>query len=531
LLRREDVWHRLDVQIDLTTLPDDPDALQRMLREIVPELQAENEKLLLLIKRLLRHRFGRRSEKLDLDQLQLGLEDEEQGAAESEAAKDAAEPSERRRRTQPANRNRGALPAHLPRYEVVIDVESKDCPCCGGALHVIGEDRTEQLDIVPAQLRVKVVCRPRYGCRACEGAVVQAPAPERPIDGGMATEALVAHVVVSKFCDALPLYRQAQMLKRQNIALNRSTLSSWVGRTCWWLTPLYELLLSTVLSSDKVFADETTLPVLDPGRGKTKTGQLWCYAVDDRPWAGPTHPAAAYVYCDGRNGEHPIAHLAGFRGTLQVDGYAGYAKLAEARKDGSIQLAFCWAHARRPFYEFYKSTDSPLAAEVLARIATLYEIEAEIRGQPSDIRQAVRQRRSRPLVEDLRLWLQEHLPRLPGWSDLAKAIRYALRHWDGLILYLDDGRLEMDTNVVERAIRPVTITRKNSLFAGSDAGARHWAIANSLIQTCKLNDVEPLAYLTDVLQRIVSGRIKSHELQRLLPWNWRPDHSATTAAA
>jgi transposase len=280
------------VQIDLTALPDDPDVLQRMLREVVPELQAENEKLLLLVERLLRHRFGPRSEKLDLDQLRLGLEDEEQGAAEDEAARDAAEAPDRPRRTQPANRNRGALPAHLPRFEVIIDVESKKCPCCGGTLHMIGEDRTEQLDIVPAQLRVKVLCRPRYGCRGCEGAVVQAPAPERPIDGGMATEALIAHVVVSKFCDSLPLYRQAQMLKRQGITLDRSTLSTWVGRACWWLKPLYELVVSTVLSTDKVFADETTLPVLEPGRGKTKTGRLWCYAVDDRPWTGPTHPAA-----------------------------------------------------------------------------------------------------------------------------------------------------------------------------------------------------------------------------------------------
>ena len=389
------------MQIDLAALPDDPAVLQRMLQEVVPELQAENEKLWQLIQRLLRHRYGPRSEKLDLDQLQLVLEDEEQSAAESDAAKDAAEPTERRRRTEVTNRNRGALPAHLPRYEVVIDIESKECPCCGGALHVIGDDRTEMLDLVPAQLRVKVVCRPRYGCRTCEGAVVQAPAPERPIDGGMATEALIAHVVVSKFCDALPLHRQAQMLKRQGITLDRSTLSAWVGRACWWLTPLYELVLGTVLSSDKVFADETTLPVLDPGRGKTKTGRLWCYAVDDRPWAGPTHPAAAYVYSEDRRGEHPAAHLAAFRGTLQVDGYAGFSNLVEARKDASIQLAFCWAHARRPFYEFYTSTQSPLAAEVLARIAKLYEIEADIRGQPPDVRQAIRQLRSRPLVEDL----------------------------------------------------------------------------------------------------------------------------------
>jgi transposase len=524
------VHHRHHVvQIDLAALPDDPDVLQQMLREVVPELQAENEKLWQLIQRLLRHRYGPRSEKLDLEQLQLVLEDAEQSAAEDDAAKAAAEPAERRRRIATASRNRGALPAHLPRYEVVIDVESKQCPCCDGMLHLIGEDRTEMLDLLPAQLRVKVVCRPRYGCRGCEGAVVQAPAPERPIDGGMATEALVAHIVVSKFCDALPLHRQAQMLKRQGITLDRSTLSAWVGRACWWLTPLYELVLGTVLSSDKLFADETTLPVLDPGRGKTRTGRLWCYAVDDRPWAGSTHPAAAYVYSEDRRGEHPTEHLAAFRGTLQVDGYTGYGKLVEARRDASLRLSFCWAHARRPFYEFYTSTQSPLAAEVLARIAKLYAIEADVRGQRADVRRAVRQERSRPLVEDLHRWLHDRLPRLPGWSDLAKAMRYVLRHWDGLVLYLDDGRLEMDTNVVERAIRPVCITRKNSLFAGSDAGARRWAIANTLIQTCKLSGVDPLAWLTDVLQRIVSGRTKNQELQTLLPWNWRPP--STIAAA
>jgi len=508
------------VRIDLQALPDEPDVLQQMLREIVPELQAENDKLLGMIQRLLRYQWGPRSEKLDLDQLRLVLEDTEQGNAEHEAAEDGAdESSQKRQGKRRANRNLGALPAQLPRYEVVIDIEDKQCPCCGGALHVIGEDRTEQLDIVPSQLRVKVTRRPRYACRGCESAVVQAPAPDRPIDGGMATEAMVVHVVVSKFCDGLPLYRQAQIFKRQGIHLDRSTLSSWVGRACWWLTPLYEMVLSTVLSSDKVFADETTLPVLEPGRGKTKKARLWCYAVDDRPWQGPTHPMAAYVYSENRKGEHPAAHLASFRGILQVDGYAGFSNLAEARPDGSIQLCYCWAHARRPFYEFYTATDSPLAAEVLARIAQLYDIESEIRGQPPDVRRAVRQQRSRPLVEALETWLQDHLPRLPGWSDLAKAMRYSLRHWDGLILYLD-----------ERSIRPITINRKNSLFAGSDSAARHWAIASTLIQTCKLNGVDPLAYLTDVLHRIVSGQTKSHGLHTLLPWNWQPNCPLMLAA-
>ena len=239
-----------------------------------------------------------------------------------------------------------------------------------------------------------------------------------------------------------------------------------------------------------------------PAGGKPKIGRLWCYAVDDRPWAGPSHPAAAYVYSEDRRGEHPTAHLAAFKGILQVDGYAGFGSLVEARTDASIWLAFCWAHVRRPFYEYYTSTESPLAAEVLARIGKLYEIEAEIRGKPADVRRAVRQQRSRPLVEALHQWLEDHLPRVPGWSDLAKAMRYALRHWSGLILYLDDGRLEMDPNIVERAIRPVTITRKNSLFAGSDGGARHWAIAMTLIQTAKLNNVNPMDWLTNVLAQL-----------------------------
>ena len=527
------------MQIDLDSLPDDVGLLQQMLREVVTtttqqhaELHAENDKLRLLIQRLTRHQFGRRSEQLTAEQLQFGLEDLEQTVAENQAGQDAADPAkdqQRRRREARPNRNHGALPAHLPRYEVVVDVESRDCPCCGGALHAIDELRTEQLDIAPAQLRVRVTRRPRYGCRACEGAVVVAPAPERPIDGGMATEALVAHVLVSKFGDSLPLYRQAQMLARQGVALDRSTLSNWVGRACWWLTPLYNLVVGTVLSSTKLFADDTTLPVLDPGRGRTRTGRLWCYAVDDRPWRGPTHPAAAYVYSEDRKGVRPARHLAEFRGLLQFDGYAGFKRLAGGRADDSVHLAFCWAHMRRPFYEFYDSTKSPLAADVLARIRELYAIEAEIRGHPADHRRQVRQERSRPIVDALHDWLQDHVGRVSAVSDLAKAMRYALRHWSGLVVFLDDGRVEMDTNVVERAIRPITITRKNSLFAGSVAGARRWAIANTLIQSCKLNDVEPLAYLTDVLQRIVSGQTKNHQLHALLPWNWRPPATIATA--
>ena len=363
----------------------------------------------------------------------------------------------------------------------------------------------------------RVTRRPRYVCRSCDGVIAVAPAPERPIDGGMATEALIVHVVVSKFCDGLPLYRQTQMLARQGVTLDRSTLSNWVGRACWWLTPLYDLIVATVLASNKLFADDTTLPVLDPGRGRTKTGRLWCYAVDDRPWRGASHPAAAYVYSEDHRVARPAKHLATFNGVLQVDGYNGFKRLAGDRADASVRLAFCWAHMRRGFYDFHVSTKSPLAAEVLARIRTLYAIEAEIRGHPAEHRRRVRQERSRPIVEALHTWLEDHLPRVSGASDLAQAMRYALRHWSGLLVFLDDGRVEMDSNVVERAIRPIPMTRKAALFAGSDGGARHWAIAMTLIQPAKLNSIGPMAYLTDVLQRMVSSRTKAHECKACLP--------------
>src|SRR5688572_25876138 len=320
--------------------------------------QAEIEKLRLLIRQLQRGQFGRRSEKLHPDQLQLGLEDLEQTAAAAEAAQEAARASSGLPRAARAKRRRnlGSLPTHLPRIEILIDLEDKSCPCCGGALHAIGESREEMLDIVPAQLRVKVIRRPRYGCRTCASAVVQAPAPGRPITGGMATEALLAQVLVSKYADFLPLYRQAQIFARQGIELDRSTLCDWVGRACWWLEPLWRLLRRHVMGSTRIFADDTPLPVLDPGRGRTKTGRLWGYAVDDWPWGGEIPPAVVYLYAEDRKGEHPATHLAGFEGILQVDGYSGFKRLLENRPPGAIRLAFCWAHCRRRFYEIHQAT-------------------------------------------------------------------------------------------------------------------------------------------------------------------------------
>src|SRR5690349_18226245 len=431
-----------------------------LVREQHDVAQAEIEKLRLLIRQLQRGQFGRRSERLDPDQLRLGLEDLEQTAATAEAAQEeVAARSGTPRPPRVRRRNLGALPAHLPRVEILVDVADKTCPCCGGALHAIGESREEMLDIVPAQLRVKVIRRPRYACRACEEAVVQAPAPERPITGGMATEALLAHVLVAKYADFLPLYRQAGIFARQGIDLDRSTLCDWVGRACWWLEPLWRLLHRHVMASTRIFADDTPLPVLDPGRGRTKTGRLWGYAIDDRPWGGSTPPAVVYLYAEDRRGEHPAAHLVDFRGILQVDDYSGFKSLLENRPPGEIRLAFCWAHCRRRFYEIHQATGSPLAGEALRRIGELYAIEAAIRGRPAEERRAVRQECSKPIVEALHGWLTAQLGRVSGKSGLAEAIRYALRHWQGLVLFLDDGRLELDSNTVERALRPVALGR------------------------------------------------------------------------
>ncbi len=492
------------------TLPDDPGTLKAML---LAE-RARAERLEQIIKELQRHRFGRRAETLPEDQLLLGLEDVEQAAASSEAEGEAAVPAERAKRAAKRRMNRGSLPAHLPRIEMVVDIEDHSCPGCRNALHRIGEDVSERLDIIPAQLRVLVVRRPKYACRACEEVVVQAPAPARLIEGGLPTEATVAQVLISKYADHLPLYRQAQIYARQGIMLDRSTLADWVGRAAWLLRPVQERLLMRLKSSTKLFADETTAPVLDPGRGRTKTGQLWAYARDDRPWGGTDPPGVAYVYAPDRKAERPITHLAGFKGILQVDGYGGYRVLAER---GDVQLAFCWAHVRRRFFEFAVAGPAPIASEALERIAKLYAVESEIRGHSADERRDLRQEKSRPIIDDLESWLRTKLGLISQKSKLAEAIRYALSRWEGLTRFLDDGRIEIDSNVVERSIRPIALNRKNALFAGSDGGGEHWAVIASLIETCKLNAIDPTTYLADVITKIVNGHPNS-QIDDLLPW-------------
>jgi len=494
-------------------LPDDPNTLKAML---LAE-RVQNERLLQIIRELHRHRFGRRAETLPEDQLLLGLEEAEQIEAAGQAEEENSASQARGARTAKRRTNRGSLPAHLPRIETVIDVQDKACPCCKNELHRIGEDVSERLDVIPAQFRVLVVRRPKYACRACEEAVVQAPAPARLIEGGIPTEATVAQVLVSKYADHLPLYRQAQIYARQGINLDRSTLADWVGRAAFLLRPVHERLLGMLKSSTKLFADETTAPVLDPGRGRTKTGQLWAYARDDRPWNGPDPPGVAYVYAPDRAGERPIAHLNGFAGVLQVDGYSGYRKLA---RKNEVSLAFCWSHVRRGFYELAASGSAPIATEVLERIKGLYVVEADIRGRPADDRRAERQARSKPIILALEPWLRSKLEIVSQKSKLAEAIRYALSRWGGLTRFLDDGRIEIDNNIVERSIRPIALNRKNALFAGSDGGAEHWAALASLIETCKLNQVDPEAYLTDVITRIVQGHPNSR-LDELLPWAYR----------
>ena len=479
------------------------------------EADVEIARLTAIIQAFQRHRFGARSEKLDNDQFELVLEELDAALSLVQAGLEAVASAPR---GSPGRKgNRGSLPAHFERVERVIDIENKACSCCGGALHVIGEDFTERLDVVPATFRVLVTRRPRYGCRHCGDGVTQAPAPAHIIERGIPTEALVAHVLVSKYADHLPLYRQSQIYARQGVHLDRSTLSDWVGRAAWWLSPLRDHLFATLKQSTKLFADETTAKVLDPGRGRTKVGQFWTYARDDRPWGGSAPPAVVYRYAPDRKADRPLEHLDGFSGVLQVDGYAGYERLG---RRGGVQLAFCWAHVRRGFFEL--ADTAPIAREALTRVAALYGVETEIRGRPAGERRSVRQVRSRPIIDDMKRFLDAKLAQLSRKSKLAEAIRYALSRWEGLTRFLDDGTVELDNNTVERAIRPLTLNRKNALFAGSDDGADHWAIIATLIETAKLNGIDPQAWLTDTLSKLAAGHGNLRR-EDLMPWNYASD--------
>ena len=389
---------------------------------------------------------------------------------------------------------------------------------------VIGEDESQRLDVVPAQFRVIVTHRPKLACRACEGIVVQEPALPRLIEGGIPTEAMVAHVAVARYADHQPLYRQSQMMARQGVFVDRTALAFWMGYMGNEVVPVVARMQEIVLASERVFADETTVPVLDPGRGETKTGYFWAVARDDRGWGGTDPPAVVYTYAPGRAHHYARSLLGSYRGIVQCDGYEAYTKLPNAiGDDPAITIAFCWSHLRREFYDLAKS-GAPIATETLSRIAALYQIEAQIRGQSPEHRRSVRQAESKPLVESLQAWFAEQLAKLPSRSPTADAIRYGLNHWHGLVRFLEDGRIELDTNVVERAMRPIKLSRKNSLFAGSDEGGANWARMASLIETCKLNLVNPQHYFTELLTRLINGWPKSR-IDELMPWH-RPSEQA-----
>jgi transposase len=512
---------------DLDTL--DVQSLKALVLTQQAELDSrttEIENLKLLILKLKRMHFGPRSEKYgrDLQQLELRLED-------LEASQAAAEPppivpaTMARKQEAPRKPARRPLPAELPRETETIAPEHQVCPDCGGTLRPLGEDVSETLEYVPARFKVIRTVRPKLSCAGCSQ-IVQAPAPSRPIDRGLAGPGLLAHVLVAKYADHLPLYRQSEIYRREGVELDRSTLADWVGGASRTLQPLVDAVKKHVLDGENLHGDDVPVPVLEPGNGKTKTGRLWTYVRDDRPAGSDAAAAVWFAYSPDRKGEHPAGHLQNYSGILQADGYAGFNKLYAT---GRIVEAACWAHVRRKFHDLYQAHRSPIAKEALERIGQLYGIEQEIRGRSPGERRGVRQVQSRPLLEAMHVWLKATLSKLSQKSDVAVAIRYALERWTALLRFCEDGRVEMDNNAAERALRAVALGRKNYLFAGSDAGGERAAAIYSLLGSAKLNGIDPEAYLSLVLQRIADHPI--NRIAELLPWNLFPAGSRATEAA
>lgn len=420
-----------------------------------------------------------------------------------------------------------SLPDHLPREDHVHRPHTSDarhdprgnacgCAACGGRLRLIGTDVSEQLEYVPARFKVIRHVRPKLACASCQ-TIFQAPAPSRPIAKGMAGAGLLAHVMVSKYCDHIPLYRQSGIYARERVEIDRSTMAGWIDHCEQLLDPLLAALGRYVMAAGKVHADDTPVKVLQPGAGKTKQGRLWVYVRDDRPAGNFAPPAAWFRYSPNRKGEHPRAHLKGFSGILQADAYGGWNQIYVG---GAVVEAACWAHARRPWWDLYcetgKSEDS-IAAEALRRIRALYEIEEDIRGQPPDFRREQRRARAGPLLRDMQAWLTNLLGLVSAKSELAQAIGYSLVRWQALTRYVNDGTIEIDNNAAERALRGVALGRSNYLFMGSDAGGERAAALYSLVETAKLNGLDPEAYLRDVLDRIADHPI--NRVDELLPWN------------
>jgi transposase len=497
-------------------------------------LEAEVETLKLTIAKLRRDKFGASSERGArlIDQLELQLAELEERIAQDQAAAEIAAPPPneqsaaggREKRRKPARR---PLPEHLPRERIVHPAPSA-CPCCGGPLRKLGEDITETLEHVPAQWKVIQHVREKFSCRQCE-AITQPPAPSHPIARGRAGPQLLAQVLFGKYGAHLPLNRQSEIYAKEGVALDVSTLADWVGACAATLMPLVKAIASHVFVAERIHADDTTVPVL--AKGKTRTGRLWVYVRDDAPFGGPAPPAAVYYYSPDRTGEHPGRHLAGYSGLMQADAYAGFNGLyVEGRKPGPIIEAACWAHGRRKFYELADLRKAPLAIEAVRRIDELFAIEREINRLSADQRLAVRRERSRPLINELEAWMRQERRKLSSGNPLAKAINYSLERWAALTRFLDDGRVCLSNNAAERALRGIAVGRRNWTFAGSDSGGRRAAAIYTLIETAKLNDVDPRVWLADVLARIADHPIKC--IAELLPWNWRaarPQAPATAA--
>jgi transposase len=507
-----------------TPRPNLDDLNPAAVKALVVGLYAQIEHLKLVIAKLRRMQFGRRSEKIGrhIEQLELQLEGLE--ATVAEPAPPVQEPASAKT-VATASGKRRSLPKHLRREVHTHLPKEKNCPKCGGAMRKLGEDISEMLEYIPASFVVIRHVRPKLSC-ACCSCVVQAPAPMRPVDRGLAGPGLLAHVLTAKFADHLPLYRQSQMYAREGVDLDRSTLAKWVGEASALMEPLVEALRRYVMTTDKLHGDDTPLPVLAPGNGKTKTARFWTYVRDSRPAGDVAPPAVWFTFSPDRKGEHPQRHLANFRGILQADAYSGFNKLYE---DGTIQEAPCMAHIRRKFFDVMEATQSMIATEAVQRIAPLYVIEEEIRGRSPDERRAVRNAKARPLLESMREWLEASLCKLPRKSETAAAIHYALARWAALVRYLDDGRIELDNLIAERALRPVAVGRRNYLFVGSNNGGQRAAILYSLIGSAKMNGLDPEAYLRHVLGRIAEHPI--NRIEELLPWNVAANLSPANYAA
>jgi len=501
----------------------------------ITELKALIAKLEGQVQDYRRTKFGPKSEKLDPAQLELALEDLETAIAETQAQiaavehRIAASATDPEKATRRAPRKARALPEGLTRVERLIEPDSIICPCGCGDMARIGEDRTERLDYIPARYQVIVTVRPRYACPKGRAGVVQAKAPAHLLEGSWPTEALLAQIAVAKHSEHMPLNRQAVAMARLGVPIERSVLADWMGRTGALIAPVVDRMAVLLKQGGtRLYVDETTAPVLDPGRGKTKTGYLWAVLRDDRGWGGPAPPGVVFHYRPGRKGEYAAEILHGFNGTIQVDAYGAYTHLATPKRPGGdpLHLAFCWAHGRRKLIKAKPQKGSPIVDEALLRIAALYKVEDAIRRSAPDHRRAIRQELSRPLVDEFFAWLKAQAARVSRKSDLGEAMAYMLKRQDGFRLFLEDGRVDIDSNLVENAIRSPAMNRRNALFAGHDEGGRNWARFASLIGTCKLNGVEPYAYLKDLFTRLANGHLDKN-IEELMPWAYARQASAT----